>query len=200
MTSSLRPLLLASLALACAGRPGPEVVAEHYATALREGRVDEALALTAEPEAGAAAFRERYAEAGPREARAGAVQAELRTLEARSASLTLVQTPEGWRVREGAAEEAPREALRRFLEAAQAGRWAEAHALLAAPLRARYTPERLEADFRLEPLSRERLLRAQAALSGPVTLSPDGARFPVGAGRAVQLVREGGEYRVAALE
>ena len=128
------------------------------------------------------------------------MRTELGALEVRSDHLTLVQTPDGWRVREAAHDEVARAALRRFIAAVDAGQWAEAYALLDGATRARYTPERLQADFRAEPLSRERLERARAALDGPVELTADGARFAVGPGRAVWLVREGGGYRVAALE
>ncbi|MBF5040908.1 hypothetical protein FGE12_00790 [Aggregicoccus sp. 17bor-14] len=188
------------LLCACAGRPGPGDVAERYARALREGHVEDALALTAEPEAGAEAFRARYASAEARAERAAEVRAELPQLEARSPQLLLVQTPAGWRVREAGADAAPRAALERFLEAAEAGRWPEAWSLLAGPLRARYTPERLGADFRAEPLARERLQRARAALPGPLVLEGAEARLELGQGRAVRLVREDGGYRVAALE
>jgi len=67
-------------------------------------------------------------------------------------------------------------------------------------LRARYTPERLRDDFKREPLADERVRRARLALKGPVRLSASGAEFPLGKDRAVRLVREAGEYRVAAIE
>jgi hypothetical protein len=78
--------------------------------------------------------------------------------------------------------------------------WKTAWSLLAAPLRARYTPERLREDFEREPLSQERLRRARIAQKGPVKVGASEALFPLGDERAVRLVLEEGEYRVAAIE
>ena len=77
-----------------------------------------------------------------------------------------------------------------------------AYLLLAQPWRDRYTPERLEKDFALEPQAKDRVARVRAALGGqvPLEVSREGAKLPLGGGRAVQLVREGGGYKVAALE
>ncbi|MFP2930022.1 hypothetical protein ACLESO_33470, partial [Pyxidicoccus sp. 3LG] len=71
---------------------------------------------------------------------------------------------------------------------------------LAAPLRARYTPERLREDFEREPLAKDRLRRARLALHTNVRVGAGEALFPLGDDRAVLLVLEDGEYRVAALE
>ena len=96
--------------------------------------------------------------------------------------------------------DAAREALGRFLEAVKASDWDTAWSLLSAPLRARYTPERLRDDFKREPLAAERVSRARLALMGPVRVTASGAEFPIGEERAVRLVREAGEYRIAAIE
>jgi len=96
--------------------------------------------------------------------------------------------------------DAAREALGRFLEAVKANDWDTAWSLLSAPLRARYTPERLRDDFKREPLATERVSRARLALKGPVRVTASGAEFPIGQERAVRLVREAGEYRIAAIE
>ncbi len=121
-------------------------------------------------------------------------------LQAQAPALTVLQTPMGWRVVEKEAEDAPRETLNRFLDAVKGRDWPTAWSLLSAPLRARYTPERLRDDFKREPLSAERVHRARLALQGPVRLSASGAEFPIGEDRAVRLVREAGEYRVATIE
>jgi hypothetical protein len=99
-----------------------------------------------------------------------------------------------------AREDAARAALGSFVDAAEQGDFTRAYALLAGPLRARYTPERLESDFRAEPLAKERLARARAALANAPLLDAGGARFPIGDGRAVRLVLEDGAFRVASLE
>lgn len=101
------------------------------------------------------------------------------------------------------AEEAPRAALQAFLEAQAAGDYARAYALLAAPLRARYTPERLQSDYvRDHELADDKLARVRAALSAhaPLLLRGDQAELPLGPERSVKLLREAGAWHVAALE
>jgi hypothetical protein len=87
-----------------------------------------------------------------------------------------------------------------FIAAADAGDFRRAYELLAGDWRARYTPERLESDFRAEPLAKERLDRARIALKESPIVHGDVAEFPIGAGMAVRLVKENGSFRVAALE
>lgn len=96
---------------------------------------------------------------------------------------------------------AARDALVRFLDAAEAGRFDDALACLAAPLRARYSAQRLEADFSLEPLAKQRLARARRALAqGTLSLDDGAARLPLDNGRQLRLVREAEAWKVAALE
>ena len=90
--------------------------------------------------------------------------------------------------------------LGEFIAAAEARDFERTYHLLSGALRARYTPQRLEADFEAEPLAKERLERARQALRQPPTLRGDVAEFPVGQDKAVRLVRENGAFRVAALE
>ena len=92
----------------------------------------------------------------------------------------------------------PEQALRRFLAAAGEGDFARAHALLSARWRERVSPARLAADFEREPLARRRLELAAAA--GPVRQEGGRAVLPVGPGRAVVLVEEGGAWKVDRLE
>ncbi len=97
--------------------------------------------------------------------------------------------------------EAASQVLAEFIAAAEAGDFRRAYQLLSGEWRARYTPGRLEQDFADEPLARERLERARGALSrGARFVDAEVAEFPIGAGRAVRLVREHGDFRVAALE
>jgi glutamate dehydrogenase/leucine dehydrogenase len=58
----------------------------------------------------------------------------------------------------------------------------------------------LKADFALEPQAKDRLVRARAALSAEVVWKGEVAEVPLGGGKAVRLVREGGAFKVAALE
>lgn len=192
--------LVLALGSACAHAPAsPREVADAYAAALAEGRLEDARKLTAGAEP-PEAFRERYREPGAREARAAEVRGGLPRLEARAPGVRLVQTGDGWRVADVAPEEAPRAALEQFLRAAEARDWPAAYALLAGPLRARYTPRLLGEDFAREPLARERLARLRAALASPLVLSATEARLPLGGERAARLVLEDGAWRLAALE
>jgi hypothetical protein len=195
-------LTVALVATGCAHTPspGPKEVASAYVEALEEKRLSDAYALTTTPEQNEKTFLEHYSDDSVRQTRVSEVRKALPELQSRAPALTLIQTPGGWRVVEEAAEDAPRETLNRFLDAVKGSDWPTAWALLSAPLRARYTPERLRDDFKREPLSAERVRRARLALKGPVRLSASGAEFPIGENRAVRLVREAGEYRVAAIE
>ncbi|WP_414641265.1 hypothetical protein [Archangium sp.] len=191
-------LTVSLVATGCAHKPGPTEVAVAYAKALEEKRLSDAYLLTSMSR-GEKAFYEQYWDASVRQARVEEVRKALPELQAQAPALTVIQLPRGWRVVEEA-EAAPRETLKRFLDAVKGSDWPKAWSLLSAPLRARYTPERLRDDFKREPLSAERVRRARLALKGPVRLSASGAEFPIGEARAVRLVREAGEYRVAAIE
>ncbi len=207
MSPTIRPrarlstmLLTLALATSCAHTPGPVEVAETYARALDEGRMEEAHALTNLSPEERSSFLEHYGNVEPRRARAAEVRAALPELRASAPSLTLIRGPEGWRVVEQQPGEAPRATLGRFLDAVEAEEWSLAWSLLHGPLRARYTPERLHEDFQREPLATERLRRARLAWQEPVRMTGSGAEFPLSEDRAVLLVREGGAWRVAAIE
>ncbi|AKJ03876.1 TFIIB-like protein [Archangium gephyra] len=193
-------LAVSGVVTGCAHTPGPSEVAASYAQALEENRLADAYALTSAPAEARPVFLEHYADASVRQARAKEVREALPGLQARAPALTLVQAQEGWRVVEEKPEDAPRTALKGFLDAVGASNWNKAWSLLSDPLRARYTPERLREDFKREPLSAERVRRARLALEGDVRVTASGAEFPLGTDRAVRLVREAGEYRVAAIE
>jgi hypothetical protein len=145
-------------------------------------------------------FAAKYASQQARRARVQAVEGAAAALVVRSGTLVLVREGDGWRVVEPDLAEEAREVLTAFLSAADSGDFAQAYRLLASELRARYTPERLEQDFRAEPLAKERLTRARGALgSDPI---PEGRQvlFPIAEGKAVRLVHEDEGYRVMALE
>ncbi|MBX5483592.1 MAG: hypothetical protein IRZ16_17355 [Myxococcaceae bacterium] len=182
----------------------PESTAQAYARALEEGRLHDAYALTSTSQRTSglteAMFAKLYRKPDARRARATAVKVAASSLTARSGTVALVREAEGWRVVEPLADFGPKKTLEAFVAAAEAGDFAAAYRLLAAPLRARYTPERLEADFRAEPLARERLARARQALAQQPVLEGGTARFPIGEGRAVTLTLEADGYRVAAIE
>lgn len=194
-------LLCLPLLAACATTPRePVSVAEAYARALDEGRLQDAYALTNGGPEGEVAFLDRYSDEATRRERAAAVRSGTALLEARAPSVTIAHTAQGWRVVEARPADVPRAALSRFLDTVEAREWQKAWNLLAAPLRARYTPERLREDFEREPLAKERLRRARLALNANVRVGAGEALFPLGEDRAVVLVLEDGEYRVASIE
>ena len=98
---------------------------------------------------------------------------------------------------------APRAVLRAFMDAEQHGDFNKVYALLSAPLRARYTPERLQSDYTHDrALADDKLARIRAALASGTALDVHGAdaALILGEGRAVHLVDERGSWRVASLE
>jgi hypothetical protein len=189
---------------ACRTLAGPEASARSYAQALRDGRTTDAYALTSAEFRGrvsAEAFAERYGDPARRAERAAEVDRALAQLHAEGPGIALVREGEIWRVDEPApAAEGPSQTLQNFLDAAERGDFAAAYALLSESWRGRYSPERLQQDFEREPLSRERLARARRALAQSPVISGSSVDYPLGEGKAVRLVREGGAFRVAALE
>ncbi len=191
-------------AVACTTPSGPEHTIEAYARALKEGRVDDAFGLTSDQSRthlDRDAFRARYQEPAARERRATEVLASLPSVRARTPEIEATRERGTWRVVEPGADEGPRAALTAFLDAVEQGDFAAAYGLLSSSWRQRYTPDRFAADFKAEPLSKERLKRARAALTGAqVVLREGAAEYPISQGRAVQLVREPEGFRVVALE
>jgi hypothetical protein len=103
----------------------------------------------------------------------------------------------------GADDPAAREVLGRFARALEAGRFAEAQALLSARWRQAYTPGRLALDFRgAGPWAREGVARVVARLDAgePLVRGAGAARLPLGDGRAAVVVQEAAGWRVDALE
>jgi hypothetical protein len=96
----------------------------------------------------------------------------------------------------------PQAVLTRFVDALEAGRWAQAEGLLSARWRSAYTPSRLRVDYSgAGPLAREAVARVQAAIKAGTPLQVEDGRawLPVAGGRAL-LVAEAGGWRVDALE
>ena len=102
-----------------------------------------------------------------------------------------------------AAEGDARAVLDRFSAAVSAGRWDEAYPLLSAKWRARATPSRLASDLAASGVvGREAVERVRAllAVGSPVPENGDVATLAVAGDKAARLVREGGAWRVDALE
>lgn len=94
----------------------------------------------------------------------------------------------------------PAAVVEAFVEASLSHHFRRSHALLAAPLRQRYTPATLERDFFAAPGVQARLERAREASGLPPRKTPDGVEFPLEGVGAVRLVAEAGSFRVVALE
>lgn len=204
-------VLLGLMVCGCAEVRSPAARAETYAQALELGDLARAHAQLSADSVSLEALQARYPDERSRRLRAAEVRAGIATLEARAPGLTVVHGPQGWQVVEsartrttlppGSEGEDPAAALGAFLTAAEQGDFTATWSWLSGTWRARYTPEGLAADFRSEPRSRERLVRARLALaSGPVQVSETECRFPVGGAHAVRLVLEDAGWRVAALE
>ncbi|HTT71508.1 MAG TPA: hypothetical protein VMG32_09820 [Anaeromyxobacteraceae bacterium] len=98
----------------------------------------------------------------------------------------------------------PGEVLAAFSAALEAGRFELAYALLSARWRARETPARLASDLEASgavgPDAIRRVRALLAAGARPVVRGGEEAVLAVGEGEAARLVREGGAWRVDALE
>jgi hypothetical protein len=96
----------------------------------------------------------------------------------------------------------PAVVLARFVDALEAGRWAQAGELLSARWRLGYTPSRLQADYAgAGPMAREAAARVQAELRAGTPLQVEDGRawLAVAGGRALLVVETAG-WRVDALE
>lgn len=181
---------LAALLVGCATPQATAPTPEAYLTALQQGDVDRAWALTSERFRAATsleAYRSRFADSSVREAHVLAVRQAL----AQQAPELLDQQPPSSR---------PADAVRALVRAARAGQFREAWQWLAAPERQRVTPEELERDFREAPDVQARLARALAAVESPGESSGGETRWPLATGGAVRVVEESGQPRVASLE
>jgi hypothetical protein len=199
----MRWILIAGVCLAACRTVGPGDVADAYGQALAEHRLEDAYALTSSAYRARtpfAAFAAACADSAACAQRAVAATAFRGHWTARTQTLAVVDEGGQWRVEELTAAVGPTQVLDAFLSAVNRGDFNAAWTLLASPLRARYTPERLKEDFEREPLAKERLERARKASEAAPKLEAGVAAFSVGGGKAVQLVLEEGAYRVAALE
>lgn len=184
----LLPVLLLVLA-ACAAAPR-SATPEAYLAALERNDLDSAWSMTSS----------RYRQGTSRDAYA----ARLADPSARAAHVARVRAA----LTEGAPElldvppptGQPAEAIQGLVRAARAGDFAEAWKWLAAPERARYTPERLARDFQSAPGVAERLSRALGAVEHPGETTGSETRWALPTGGAVRVVLEDGHPRVAALE
>lgn len=193
-------LSVAALLAACVSSETPSDSLQRYAHALREARLDDAYAMLSPAEQAAVSrkdFESRYSSPSQRVARAAQLE-QIVGQPLRAGPIELAFERGGWRVRDTPASAS--ETLQAFVDDVRSNRFAAAYGLLTAGWRARYTPERFQRDFFAEPSSKDKLARAQQALTTSPTFTATGAEFPIGQGRAVRLLLEPGGYRLAALE
>ncbi len=181
----------------------PEDAMRSYARALEEGRLDDAWALSAALDQ--AQFAERYAEPARRHQRAEevlrAAEGQASTglaIEARAGAYRVIEAPAAVATKDDALQAAA--LVEHFLASAQRGDFDAVFADLAASWRARYSPQRLKADFEAEPAAAARLERIRAALPGKWELTAAGPELPLGEGKRLKVLREGDGLKVAALE
>jgi hypothetical protein len=184
---SLAAIVLLVASCATAPRTAPT---EAYLAALERNDLDAAWSLTSSryrQGTDRATYEARLADPAARAAHVARVRAALADA---APELLDVPPPTGQ----------PAEAVQALVRAARAGDFAEAWGWLAAPERARYTPERLARDFQSAPGANERLSRALAAIERPGQTTGAETRWPLPTGGAVRVVLEDGQPRVAALE
>lgn len=87
-----------------------------------------------------------------------------------------------------------------FVAASEAGRFDEVHALLAKPLRDRYSVKQLERDFTADPLAAARIAQLKRKANAPIVGSAESASLEWSVGRSLRLVHEAQGWRIAALE
>lgn len=93
-----------------------------------------------------------------------------------------------------------RAVVQSFVTACEGRQFEVVHALLAKPLRDRYTVERLASDFAAEPQAVERLAQIRLQLTRPLVESEDAASLEWASGRSLRLVREVDGWRITTLE
>ena len=204
------------LAAACVPQKGPAATLDAYARALDAGKLDRAYALTApayRKQVSRAAFGKAYGTAAARHQGAMAARSAAGDLVVAPASdpahPVLVPRGPGWAVlppkgpapAPGAAA-AARAAAAAFVHAVDRKDFQAAYAALTGPLRARYTPARLKADYRAAASAAQGAVdRVRAALAGGATVVVEGGRayLPLGGGQRLRLVLEEGTWHVAAL-
>lgn len=94
----------------------------------------------------------------------------------------------------------PRDAIRAFVVAVDAGRFDQAVAMLSKSWRARYSAERFASDFAIDPIARIRLERIRARLGDAVVIDGSRASLTWAEGRSVRLEREDDRWTISALE
>jgi hypothetical protein len=183
------PSVLLLVLAACATAP-PSASPEAYLAALERNDLDAAWSMTSSrfrQGTDRTAYEARLADPAARTVHVARVRA---ALAGTAPELLDVPPPTGQ----------PAEAVQALVRAAQAGDFPEAWRWLAAPERARYTPERLARDFQSAPGASERLSRALAAVERPGETTGTETRWPLPTGGAVRVALEDGHPRVAALE
>lgn len=95
---------------------------------------------------------------------------------------------------------AAHEMVKSFVAACEARQFEAVHALLAKPLRERYSVERLANDFAAEPRAADRLALIKLQLTRTLVEAADTASLEWATGKSLRLVREAEGWRISALE
>lgn len=214
-----RVLCIAALSLLLSGCPGldagrtPESTVSAFASALREGRIDDAYGLMSEdyrrrvsPEEFRRYFRDYPAEvqqtARALSAPTGRTEQEATVEYGEGESLRLVRERGRWRVASDVVDfydrSSPRAALRSFVRAMERRRYDVVLSLIPEGDREGMTPERMRETWEGEGREEvERLLaNLRAALDNPIEEVGDRATMSYGDRFRVQFVREAGEWRI----
>lgn len=93
-----------------------------------------------------------------------------------------------------------REAVHRFVAAVEKKEFDAAFAMLDGAVRRRYSAERLQHDFAIEPRGALLVGRAKAAAEGPITLDGDHARLEVAEQSYAVLHFESGAWHLVTLD
>ena len=94
----------------------------------------------------------------------------------------------------------PKECVEGFLHAVEKNDFHAVHKTLSIELRARYTPERLRADFLSEPSSQRRLQNIRENLKEDWLFLKGAWLLPLGDSVYLRVVKEQGDLKIAALE
>lgn len=93
-----------------------------------------------------------------------------------------------------------RAVVQSFVAASEARRFDEVYALLARPLRDRYSVKQLERDFAADPLAAARIAQLKLKANAPIVGSDESASLEWAVGRSLHLVHEAQGWRIAAIE
>lgn len=216
MLTRALPLCLALLLAGCTGLDAgrtPESTVSAFASAMRDGRIDDAYGLMSESyrqRVSLEQFRQYFADypaevqqtARALSSQRGRTEEEARVEYGEGENLRLVRERGDWRVATDVVDfydqSTPRAALRSFVRAMERRRYDVVLAMIPEADREGMTPERMRQTWEGEGREEvERLLaNLRAALDNPIEEVGDRATMAYGDRFRVQFVRESGDWRI----